>query len=177
MFIGIGGCSRSGKTTLTHRIKDIAIALDLRFKCIHQDDLLLPDDQLAQIKGRVDWEKPETIDSQKQQDIIEDAFTRKDIIVIEGIFIHPAFTPQLDKFIYLEIDKSEFFERRKDETRWGIEEEWYLEHVWESHQNFYRSHISNTVNLEKLRAKNIYDDYLKKLILNGNHRWKVQTKS
>lgn len=172
MFIGIGGCSRSGKTTVTHRIKDIAIAKDLRFKCIHQDDLLLPDEELPQVNGRIDWEKPESINLQKQKEIIDDAFSRKDIIVIEGIFVHPAFTPNIDKYIYLSIDKEKFLERRKEETRWGEEEAWYLDYVWDAHKDFYGKSIehhfngSNRMrNIEMRDAESISDEFLENLIL------------
>jgi len=160
MFIGIGGGSRSGKTSLTHRIKDVAIAKDLRFKCIHQDELILPEEKLPKIEDRPDWEDPLSVDSEKQNSIIEDAFTRKDIIVIEGIFIHPELKPALDKFIYLELDKASFLKRRKSETRWGEEEDWYLEHVWNSHQEFYNKHISESINEKSLLVKqqNVFSD-------------------
>lgn len=170
-FIGIGGCSRSGKTSLTHRIKDLAIAKELRFKCIHQDELILPEDKLERIRDRVDWEKESSLDIEKQSSVIQDAFSRKDIIVIEGIFIHPSFEPMLDNFIYLNIRKTDYIDRRKNETRWGDEEDWYINYVWDRHQDFYSEKISPYFNKPESSTQTaafsvgeITEDYLVQLI-------------
>lgn len=169
IFIGIGGCSRSGKTTLTHRIKDIAIAMDLKFKCIHQDELVLPEDKLTSINGRPDWERPDSIDIDKQSEVIEDAFSRKEVIVIEGIFIHPAFKPPpLDHFIYLNLHRDVFLNRRRYETRWGMEDEAYIEHVWNAHKNFYNDFIltseADSSIISYMQAEEIEDDYITSLL-------------
>ena len=41
-----------------------------------------------------------------------------------------------DFSIYVEISKETFLFRRQQETRWGVEPKWYIEHVWISHLIF-----------------------------------------
>jgi len=57
------------------------------------------------------------------------------------------------------------------ETRWGKEEDWYLEYVWNEHQYFYKTSIEP--HLDKVNmtdsiviqdVKSISDGVLKKLI-------------
>jgi len=35
------------------------------------------------------------------------------------------------------VSKETFLERKRNDLRWGKEPEWYMEHIWESHQQFY----------------------------------------
>ena len=62
-IIGIGGCSRSGKSTLARRIKERFS--DLCVLILDMDDFVLPKDQIPKIKDRTDWELPASVDFKK----------------------------------------------------------------------------------------------------------------
>ena len=132
MIIGIGGVSRSGKSDLAQKLcgylgKEKCAVLDL-------DDFVLPQALLPEIKGRIDWESPETINWALVFQIIEE--NQKEYLIIEGIFAfsNPYLVDKYDLKIIIRIPKELFIERRKKETRWGPEPRWYIEHVWETHE-------------------------------------------
>lgn len=147
----ISGVSRSGKSTLAQKLcKDLSNAVIL-----HQDKFVLPADQLPYIKDQIDWERPETIDWKTLKKGISESQSSKEYIIIEGIFT----LTDLDiistaaYIISLEIDKHTFTERRKRETRWGNEPEWFLEHVWKSHLKFHNPHkVTRNMILDNLDA-------------------------
>ncbi len=134
-IIGIGGCSRSGKSTLARRIKERFS--DLRVLILDMDDFVLPEDQIPKIKDRADWELPTSVDFKK---LIQAVKTNQDhdIIIVEGIliFANTALLELFDTTISIEISKETFLVRRKRETRWGEEPDWFIEHVWESHLKY-----------------------------------------
>lgn len=109
---------------------------------VHQDEYVLPKDLLPKIKDQIDWERPETIDWLRIKKTIEEARSSHDFIIIEGIFSlsDSGILSAADYTISLHIDKSTFIERRKKETRWGNEPEWFMEHVWTSHLKFCNPH-------------------------------------
>ncbi|WP_462252016.1 AAA family ATPase [Ekhidna sp.] len=135
-IIGIGGCSRSGKSTLARRIKERFS--DLRVLILDMDDFVLPEDQIPKIKDLTDWELPASVDFKKLIQAVKTNQEDHDIIIVEGILIF-AYTALLDLFdttIFIEISKETFLDRRKRETRWGEEPDWFIEHVWESHLKY-----------------------------------------
>lgn len=134
----ISGVSRSGKSTLAQKLcKDLSNAVVL-----HQDKFVLPVDQLPYINDRIDWERPETIDWERLKKDISESQPSKNYIIIEGILTLTDLDiiTAADYIISLEIDKHTFTERRKRETRWGNEPDWFLEHVWKSHLKFHNPH-------------------------------------
>jgi len=145
-LILISGISRSGKSTLAKQLqKDLPQVL-----VIHQDEYTLPEEQLPRIKHRIDWEKPDTLDWNKLCQLINQEMEKHQYLILEGIFaLANTEILSLSAFtIALELDKSEFLSRRKTETRWGKEPNWFIEHVWQSHlehHNPYKTKIDLTL--------------------------------
>ncbi len=129
-IIAIGGVSRSGKSTLAlwlHQQLPGSIML-----C--QDDFPNDENHTPGIKDRVDWEHPGSIHWQNWQRAIANFQDDCEYLILEGLFIfRPEAGIKADFSVYLEIDKSNFIEARRKETRWGPEPGWYIEHVWDSH--------------------------------------------
>ncbi|OEK00348.1 hypothetical protein BFP97_01950 [Roseivirga sp. 4D4] len=137
-LILIGGVSRSGKSRLAK-----ALQLDLpNAHVFHQDEFVLPDDQIPPIRDRIDWERPESMDWNRLLDAYELANTKYEYIIIEGIFAfsNAKLNQSSDFTVLLTLDKEKFLERRKKEKRWGKEPDWFIEHVWKSHERFHNPH-------------------------------------
>lgn len=137
-LILIAGISRSGKTTLANRLaNDLTNAIVL-----HQDEFIVDENSLPSIKGRIDWEKPETIAWKSLIEAYHKASQQYSLVIIEGIFALSdlRLTSFSDFKILLELDHTEFIERRNQENRWGDEPQWFIEHVWASHLVFHNPH-------------------------------------
>ncbi len=137
-LILIGGVSRSGKSTLAKELESLlpnSISLD-------QDDFILPESQIPKIKERTDWEDPNSIDWDPLVNKLNQLATQHDFLILEGIFAFNShqINAWADYSIYLNLPYDSFFKRRKEETRWGIEPDWYLEHVWNAHQQYANPH-------------------------------------
>jgi uridine kinase len=135
-IIGIGGVSRSGKSTLARRLKEKlkhrkALLIDM-------DEYVLPESELPKIKGHADYEVPESIDYDRIIALLKTSDSVYEIIIVEGIlaFANEKLNQLYDMTICMEISKSTYLDRRKVETRWGKDPSWYLEHVWDAHQKF-----------------------------------------
>ena len=134
----IGGVSRCGKSTLANELSQLlpsSIHLD-------QDDFVIEEQLIPKIKDRIDWETPESIDWPKLHNEIDRSLSTNNLVIVEGIF---AFTQkdltQKAQFrIALQAQKENFLKWRKEETRWGNEPDWYLEHVWNSHLVYHNPH-------------------------------------
>jgi len=135
MLVLIGGVSRSGKSALADSLQEC-----LGDKCLalHQDEYMLPENDLPSVRDLHDWELPESVDWKRWTTAIEHALNQYEVVVVEGIL---AFLPseifQKAQFaIYMEIDFNTYFARRKADLRWGIRPDWYYEYVWEAHFRF-----------------------------------------
>jgi len=135
--VGIGGVSRSGKSTFAQKLKE---KLHGKVFILSQDEYVNPEDQIPMIQDRTDWEHPDSIDFQKLISEIESRKYDSDFILVEGLmaFYNQELMSHYDFTIMLIISKETFFERRKKENRWGDEPEWYLEHVWGSYLQYGR---------------------------------------
>ena len=127
----IGGASRSGKSS-------IAQALVGEFQnCLHLDldDFVKPHNVLPTINDRIDWEQPQSINWHLLLEVIEQNESRQSLLIMEGIFAfcHQDLNRKATVKAYLTLERDTFFRRRKQETRWGTEPEWYLQHVWNAH--------------------------------------------
>lgn len=134
-LILIAGISRSGKTTLSNKLAD-----DLpKAIVLHQDEFIVDEDALPRVKGRVDWEKPETIAWTSLISAYHKASPKHNFVIIEGIFALSDLTLSdiADFKILLTLDHDEFTKRREQENRWGDEPDWFIAHVWESHLVFH----------------------------------------
>ncbi len=138
MIIGIGGVSRSGKTTLALQMKATYEAKGHTVVVLHQDDYVQPEAQIPLVRDRVDWECPESMDFERLRVAVEEAAQRADYVIVEGIlvFYDPAVNALFNERILLEIDRNTFLERRALETRWGVEPLWFREYVWESYLKY-----------------------------------------
>lgn len=132
--IAIGGVSRSGKSTVADwlgtQLKNAIV--------LHQDAYALPKNQLLKIKGRPNWELPESIDRNTWHNAISQAKSKYDYVIIEGIlvFANTKINKLIDRSFYLSIDKGDFLKRRLKEKRWGKEPEWFIEYVWDAHLKY-----------------------------------------
>jgi uridine kinase len=130
MIIGIGGMSRSGKTTLAHQMaadytKGSVVVLSL-------DDYALPEKDIPMIGDMIDWEHPESIDFDKYYLDIFDAGHQFDLVLAEGflIFLHEPLRKLFDKKVCVTVTREEFERRRKLQY---TEPYWYLDHIWDSY--------------------------------------------
>lgn len=130
-LIAIGGISRSGKSSLALKL----LAALPSSIVLHQDDFVKSEALIPQINGRTDWEHPDSIDWTLWIKSIDKALAKYNYVIIEGLFAFydASINSQIYKAIYLTIDKTTFLERRRKETRWGHEPDWFIEHVWEAH--------------------------------------------
>ena len=147
-LILIAGISRSGKSSLA---SELARRLD---NAIHleQDQFVLPEIDIPTIQDRIDWETPHSIDWSKWNGEIEAAHKSFQFVIAEGIFaLHDLRLIQKALVtIVLSISKEEFLQRRKREVRWGVEPNWFLEHVWQAHLHNHNPHnISPSIQLNK----------------------------
>jgi uridine kinase len=131
IIIAIGGVSRSGKSSLAlwlHKQLPNSMVLS-------QDDFPQQEELIPRVKDRTDWEHPDSINWNAWQKAIEVNLPENDYLILEGLFIyHELSLPTQARFnYYLSIDQDKFIEARKQETRWGKEPLWFIEHVWHSH--------------------------------------------
>lgn len=126
----------AGKSTLAKRIKEWYPKMKVQILC--QDDFVIPQKQIPLIKGKTDWENPVSVDFDEYIASVVARNIENQLVIAEGLF---AFSDSVlcklyDKKIFLEIPQEVFFERKRLDTRWGIEPEWYVKHIWESHLKY-----------------------------------------
>lgn len=143
MIIGIGGCSRSGKTTLAEIIKNHFPENEAII--LNQDDYVFPENEIPKINGHTDWECPQSMDFERLKAEIAKAETMFKNVIVEGILVFhdPELNEQFDKKIFIDIDKESFIHFKNMDLRWGKEPEWYVEHIWESFQKYGLPHNLN----------------------------------
>ena len=134
MIIGIAGVSRSGKTSLAISLKEkLGDAV-----IISMDDYPAKIENFKYIKNVIDWEHPSSLDLEKVTDQVREAAAKNKHVIVEGIFLfhHIPLKSLVNKFIYLNLEKEDFFKRKLNDHRWGKIPNWYQEHIWQSHLNF-----------------------------------------
>ncbi|MEM9858996.1 MAG: hypothetical protein AAF843_16680 [Bacteroidota bacterium] len=131
MIIGIGGSSRSGKSSLA---SSLAAALT-ESKVLSLDNYAFSEIHLPRIRDRFNWEIPEAYDFDELIADVEKSRQSYANVIVEGIliFCESKLTDLLDKRIFLNISKSTFASRRADEERWGAEPDWFIDYVWSSY--------------------------------------------
>lgn len=136
LSIGIGGVSRSGKTTLSDFIRNLYP--NQKTVSIPMDDYVHDKDKIPRIKDRIDWETPASVDYERLKYAIESALKEHDIVITEGIlvFYNEEVNKLFNKRIFLDIPKSLFYKRRHSDKRWGEEPKWYVDYVWESYLKY-----------------------------------------
>jgi nicotinamide/nicotinate riboside kinase len=138
MVVGIGGVSRSGKTSLAFLIKRLLEERGETAVVISQDDFVFAENLIPKIKHRTDWECSESIDFQRYRKEIVDKMTTHQHVITEGLLnFWDAETDNLfDRRIFVTINKDIFLSRRSEEKRWGFEPKWFVEHVWKSYLKY-----------------------------------------
>lgn len=135
-IVGIGGISRSGKSTLASQI--VKELRHCNTYIINMDDYVFSSAQIPKIAELPNWEHPESINYSKIISEINSKQVHYDIILVEGhlAFANDELFKLYDTTIFLEVSKETFYTRRLKETRWGQEPNWYLDHVVYSYQLF-----------------------------------------
>lgn len=136
MILGIGGCSNAGKSTLALEIQNILGADKV---CIlGQDDFMYPKEELTKIQDHIDWEIPSTLNLEKYLSAISKAQEQYEYVIAEGLFAFhfEELNAIYDLKIFIELNKYDFFDRKILDLRWGKEEEWYIQHIWDSYQKY-----------------------------------------
>ena len=135
MIIGIGGMSRSGKTTLAHQIATVYTKGTVAVLSL--DDYAIPEKDIPKIRDMVDWEHPESIDFDRIYLDVYDANNQFDLVIAEGflIYLHEPLRNLFDKKLCLTFSKKMFEQRRKEQY---TEPQWYLDHIWESYYRYQR---------------------------------------
>lgn len=134
----IAGVSRSGKSSFA---KAIVSAFESAIH-LEQDRFVKEEKDIPKIKGRTNWEVPESIDWKAWNLAITKAISNSQLVIAEGIFCfhEPTWVDKADLTLLLDSTKKEFLERRKHERRWGQEPDWYLEYVWQAHLEYHNPH-------------------------------------
>lgn len=157
MIIGIGGVSRAGKTELSNFLFEKFRLEGIQVVVIHQDDFVHPTDFIPKIKDRIDWENPQSINFSKYITAIQEAQkSGADIIIAEGIFnfYEKEVQDLFDKKIFVEISRTTFEKRKAEDHRWGYEPDWYIEHIWNSYEQFGQTILENKSNILKVSGEN-----------------------
>lgn len=135
MIIGIGGVSRSGKSTLASQIIRHLTSEGKKVQLFSQDNYYKPQKSVTLVQGIPDWERPNTI---KWDALIADVEkSTADVKIIEGLF---AFYPASLRAMYsikffLTLEKDIFLQRKANDERFE-EPDWYAEHVWRSYLKY-----------------------------------------
>ncbi len=148
MIIGIGGVSRSGKTSLAFLIKKLLEERGETAIVLSQDDFVFEAHQIPKIRHRTDWECPESIDFQRYKKEIVEKKSQFQHVITEGLlnFWNSELDALLDRRLFCSIKKDIFFDRRLQEKRWGFEPKWFIEHVWKSYLKYGQTILSEPKN-------------------------------
>ena len=136
MKIAIGGISRAGKTTMARKILNY---FPKRKKVIlHQDDYVNAGYDIPQINERINWEVPESIDFVRLKYDFNWMSENLDVVILEGIFAlyDDEMNKMFDKKIFVDLGYQEFIDRKSMDNRWGYEPDWYIQHIWDSYQEY-----------------------------------------
>jgi len=133
MIIGIGGMSRSGKTSLALQI---AAHFNHNSACVLSlDDYTFPEKDIPMINDMLDWDHPESIDFDKFYLDVYDNSKEYDLVLAEGflIYLHTPLRKLFDKKICVTVSREEFESRRKEQYD---EPPWYRDHIWDSYYRY-----------------------------------------
>ncbi len=136
MIIAIAGVSQAGKSTLAGRLRNALGNNKTTILC--QDDFVRDIELIPEINHHIDWEHPDSIDHVKFRETIAAEAQRNQYVIVEGLMVlwDEETRKLFDKCIFIEIDKPTFIKRKLVDDRWGIEPEWYVEHIWKSFLQF-----------------------------------------
>jgi uridine kinase len=135
MVIGIGGVSRAGKTTLAIKLKRRLKGKTINI--LNQDDFVKKTG-LPTIHGHIDWEHPDSLDWKSLRAAVLISSRNYDITIVEGLFAFydQTINRKYDHSLFVHIQKELFFKRKRADTRWGKEPDWFIHHIWSSYKKF-----------------------------------------
>ena len=155
MIIGVGGCSCSGKTTLSKRLKEVLQAEGFDVAIVNQDEYYKSPDLDH-------WEDPETINMDEfKAKILEEnakapdatAKCRTRIVIAEGFLVYCLERSFFDVAFFVtapyDILKARR-EKRNDWMEWKDPEGYFEKEVYPSYQK-YNEHVINSRNGEYVK--------------------------
>jgi len=144
LSIGIGGVSRAGKTSLSNYIKSLYPSKSSYI--ITMDDYVKDEADIPKIMDHTDWEHPISINYERIQKTLKEAIDTYDIVITEGIliFYSKELNGLFDKRIFIDIPKTVFYKRKREDTRWGTEPDWYIDYIWDSYLKYGKLKDSDT---------------------------------
>ncbi len=135
MIIGVGGVSRSGKTTFAKELQVHYQHKGKSVRLLSQDNYVIAEELIPKVQDRVDWELPQTIDLSRLLKTIE--ANQADVLIIEGLFAFAfeVLNKRYDLKIFLKIGKEIFLYRKSIDRRYN-EPQWFIEHIWKSYLKY-----------------------------------------
>ncbi|QSE98140.1 nucleoside/nucleotide kinase family protein [Fulvivirga lutea] len=136
MIIGIGGVSRSGKTTLAKLLQDQLGEKNV--KIISQDDFALDKAELPTFHGMTDWEHPNGINFDSLRKTVLQESKKYPYLITEGFLIYhdDELRSLIDFKIFIDINEATFLNRKMKDDRWGKTPIIYVSHIWDSYLKY-----------------------------------------
>lgn len=138
MIIGIGGASRSGKSTLARLLVNHYRDSGKTAIVLYMDDFVFPTEEIPKVRDKVDWECPESINFNLLSEVLDFYITKFEVVVADGFlaFYDDKLADKFDKRIFVSISKETFLSRKEQDLRWGDIPRWFFEHIWESYLKY-----------------------------------------
>ena len=136
MILGIGGVSRSGKSSLAREL--ISSFPGKRAIVLDQDNYVNEEGIIPRINGETDWESPESMNFRGFYEALVEASGSYELVIGEGILVFwdPLLADLFQKKILVQISRELFRERKVQDKRWGDFPKWYVDHIWDSYQKY-----------------------------------------
>lgn len=166
MIIGIGGVSRSGKSTLAEIIN--SIFNQDKLVIIPQDNYVFDEEEIPEIRGEVDWECPESVDFERYKVALEQASEANDVVIAEGLlaFYDEEINQLYEKRIFVSVGEKIFRERKVSDLRWGSFPDWYIDHIWDSYLKYGKINVNSIDYLLLDGSKPFDQDLIKEFLTN-----------
>lgn len=135
MVIGIGGGSRSGKSTLARMLVNHFRDSGKTAIVLYQDDFVFPTTQIPKVRDKVDWEHPLSVNHDLLWETAQFYIERFEVVIIDGFlaFHDERLRERYDKRIFVSVSRETFLERKENDLRWGYIPRWFFDHIWESY--------------------------------------------
>lgn len=138
MIIGIGGASRSGKSTLARLLVNHYRDSGKTAIVLYMDDFVFPTEVIPKVRDKVDWECPESINFNLLSEVLDFYKSKFEVVVVDGFlaFYDENLAIKYDKRIFVSVSKTTYLTRKEQDLRWGDIPRWFFEHIWESYLKF-----------------------------------------